>query len=138
MLHEHLEEFQKRLNDFVAETTDPEQLIPVRRVQVKCTLDEITFQSVQSFLKMEPFGKDNFKPLVWLSGVKATHIHTMGKDGSHLRFTIGGHKAVWFGAANHSDLLKSHTVDMLVEPDLNRYKGRTTVQLMVQDVRLSV
>ena len=54
---EHLEEFKKRLNDFVAETTDPEQLIPVRRVQVKCTIDEISFQSVQSFMKMEPFGK---------------------------------------------------------------------------------
>ena len=132
---EHLEEFKKRLNDFVVETTDPEQLIPVRRVQVKCTIDEISFHSVQSFMKMEPFGKDNHKPLVWLSGVKASRVQTMGKENSHLRFEVGGYKAVWFGAAEHQTLLQRNKVDMLVEPDFNRYKGRTTVQLMVQDVR---
>lgn len=134
---EHLEEFKRRLNDFVAETTDPEQLIPVRRVQVKCTVDEISFQSVQSFMKMEPFGKDNYKPLVWLSDVKATRVQTMGKEGTHLRFEVGGHKAVWFGSAEHQTFLQRNKVDMLVEPDFNRYKGRTSVQLMVQDVRLS-
>ena len=134
---EHLEEFKKRLNDFVAETTDPEQLIPVRRVQVKCSVDEISFHSVQAFMKMEPFGKDNYKPLVWLSNVKATRVQTMGKEGTHMRFEVGGHKAVWFGSAEHQTLLQRNRVDMLVEPDFNRYKGRTTVQLMVQDVRLS-
>ena len=92
---EHLEEFEKRLNDFVAETTDPEQLIPVRRVQVKCSVDEISFHSVQAFMKMEPFGKDNHKPLVWLSNVNVTRIQTMGKK--ELTFDlVGGHKAmVW-------------------------------------------
>ena len=134
---ENLEEFEKRLNDFVAETTDPEQLIPVRRVQVKCTVDEISFHSVQSFMKMEPFGKDNYKPLVWLSNVKATRVQTMGKERTHMRFEVGGHKAVWFGSAEHQTLLQRNRVDMLVEPSFNRYKGRTTVQLMVQDVRLS-
>ena len=134
---EHLEEFEKRLNDFVAETTDPEQLIPVRRVQVKCSVDEISFHTVRAFMKMEPFGKDNYKPLVWLSNVKATRVQTMGKEGSHMRFEVGGHKAVWFGSAEHQTLLQRNRVDMLVEPDFNRYKGRTTVQLMVQDVRLT-
>ena len=134
---EHLEEFKKRLNDFVAETTDPEQLIPVRRVQVKCTVDEISFHTVQAFMKMEPFGKDNYKPLVWLSNVKANRVQTMGKEGTHMRFEVGGHKAVWFGSAEHQTLLQRNRVDMLVEPSFNRYKGRTTVQLMVQDVRLS-
>ena len=59
------------------------------------------------------------------------------KKDSHLRFEVGGYKAVWFGAAEHQTLLQRNKVDMLVEPDFNRYKGRTTVQLMVQDVRLS-
>ena len=88
-------------------------------------------------MKMEPFGKDNHKPLVWLSDVKAARVQTMGKEGSHLRFEVGGHKAVWFGSAEHQTLLQRNKVDMLVEPDFNRYKGRTTVQLMVQDVRVS-
>ena len=134
---EHLEEFKKRLNDFVAETTDPEQLIPVRRVQVKCNINDISFQSVQAFMKMEPFGKDNYKPLVWLSNVSAKRVQTMGKEDAHLRFEVGGFKAVWFGAGEHQTLLQRNKVDLLVEPDFNRYKGRTTVQLMVQDVRLS-
>ena len=61
----------------------------------------------------------------------------MGKEGTHLKFEVGGYKAVWFGAAEHQSLLQRNRVELLVEPDFNRYKGRTTVQLMVQDVRLS-
>jgi len=132
---EHLEEFTKRLNDFVAENTDPEQLIPVRMVQVKCSIDEISFQSVKEFMKMEPFGKDNYKPLIWLSNVQPRQVQTMGKENTHLRFKLGDHKAVWFGAGEHQTFLQRNAVDVLVEPDFNRYKGRTTVQLMVQDVR---
>ncbi len=133
---EHLEEFTKRLNDFVAETTDPENLVPVRQIKVKCTLNEISMSTVREFMKLEPFGKDNRKPLIWLSNLQAKQVTTMGKDDAHLRFQVGNLRAVWFGAGEHQTLLQRNKVDLLVEPDFNYYKGRTSVQLMVQDVRL--
>ncbi len=134
---EHLEEFTKRLNDFVAETTDPEQLIPVRVVEVQCRMEDITFQSVKEFMRLEPFGKDNYKPLVLLKGIKPKRVETMGKEHTHLRFKVGQHRAIWFGASEHQTTLQRNTVDLLVEPDFNHYNGRVTVQLMVKDVRLS-
>ena len=132
---EHLEEFQQRLNDYVAATTDPEQLVPVRLCQVKCTLDELNFQSIQAFMKMEPFGKDNYKPLVWLSNVNVRRVETMGKENNHVRCLVGDMKALWWRAAEHVPFLKSGPVDLLIEPGFNRFNGRTTVQLTIVDAR---
>ena len=132
---EHLQEFERRLNDYVAATTDPEQLVPVRLCQVKCTLDELNFQSVQAFMKMEPFGKDNYKPLVWLSNVRARSVQTMGKENTHIRCMVGDMRALWWRAAEHIQFLKSGPVDLLIEPGFNRFNGRTTVQLTIVDAR---
>ena len=135
---EHLAEFERRLNQFVADTTDPTSLIPVRLCNVKCKLEEITFSSVKEFMRLEPFGKDNPKPLVWISNVRPQKVETMGKENVHLRFMVGAYKAVWFGAGEHQTFLQRNTVDLLVEPDFNRFNGKTTVQLMVTDIRKSV
>lgn len=134
---ENLAEFEQRLNDYVTATTDPEHLVPVRLCQVKCTLDELNFQSVQAFMRMEPFGKDNYKPLVWLSDVQLRRVETMGKENDHVRCLVGDMKAIWWRAAEHVPMLKSGPVDLLVEPGFNRFNGRTTVQLTIVDVLLS-
>ena len=133
----NLDEFQRRLNEYVEQTTDPNNLIPVRMCRVKCSIDDISFNSIQHFLKMEPFGKDNYKPLVWVSNVRATRVETLGKDQTHLRCFVNGFKTLWWGAAEHISWLKGREVDLLIEPDFNRYKGRTTVQLTIVDARES-
>ncbi len=134
---ENLGEFERRLNRYVEEKTDPDNLVPVRMCQVKCSLEDISFNSIQHFMKMEPFGKDNYKPLIWLSNVRVNRIDTMGRDNTHVRCLLGEFKTIWWGAAEHIPWLKGQEVDVLIEPDFNRYKGRTTIQLTIVDARIS-
>jgi len=86
--------------------------------------------------ELGPFGKGNPSPLLRLSDVSITNISPMS-DGKHVRFQVGGHKAVWWrGGQWLSELRNAHSVDLLVELEENTWKGRTSLQLKVEDVRL--
>ena len=57
---------------------------------------------------------------------------------NHLRFTVCqgafSHPAIAFGMLERREEFKGE-VDLLVAPQINRFRGRETVQLRVKDVR---
>ena len=50
----------------------------------------------------------------------------------HLKFRVGTIEAVWWRGAKYKDQLHGR-VDLAAEPGINRYRGRASVRLTVQD-----
>lgn len=124
-----------RLNAWTATHRDAASLVPTRDFDAEAAAAELDLPTVQALQQLGPFGKGNPRPLLLLRGVRLREIATMGSEKTHLRAKIDGVKAIWWKAAAHAEALAAGPVDVLAEVSLNHFRGRTSVQLEIRDVR---
>ena len=107
---------------------------------------ELTLSAMLELEKLDPFGAGNPPPSLILESVTVTSVVKMGTGGRHLRAQVscGGQpiKAVWWSGSEllerlHEAERNQTPLDLLVEPQVNRWLGRNGVQLRVLDVRTS-
>jgi len=67
---------------------------------------------------------------LWLRGVRPRDIEVF-KD-KHIRFKSAGIRSIWWNGAQHAQRLHQ-TVDLAVEAGINRFRGRSSIQLIVKD-----
>lgn len=113
-----------------------DDLVPQLRHDGPLTLDELDLPTLRELERLAPFGMGNAEPQLLVEGVSPRQVQVLGEK--HLRFTAvqGGYSqpAIAFGMADRRELFRQE-VDLLVSPQVNRYRGRETVQLRVRDVR---
>jgi single-stranded-DNA-specific exonuclease len=132
----HLPALAEALADWATRAGHPAPAAPAREADTTARPAELSRATVEAIHRIGPFGKGNPSPVIQLTGVTPREISAMGADRSHLRFTVDGVPAVWFGGAEHLGRLRAGLpVDLLVEADINHFRGRSTVQLRVQDAR---
>lgn len=93
---------------------------------------------VKELGSLAPFGAGNDEPVFLLSSQKMTDLRTVGADKSHLQCRIGSVKGIGFGLGALVDQI-SHdkTFDIACRLSVNSWQGRESVQLFVEDVRVS-
>ena len=96
-----------------------------------------------SIASLSPFGRDNPRPTVCIrEATLAEDPKKIGAKGTHLTLSLRGDqprwlRLVWFRAGSlATDLAKGMRVDAVIEPKLNHFNGRTTVEGIVSDVRV--
>jgi len=121
-----------------------EELTQVLKYEAEISLNSIHEQLVTNLKRFAPHGPQNPQPLfltrnVWDTG----QAKTMGGDHSHLRLNVVDDSvsqalgAVCFGMGNlFRSLNKRQKFDMLYTVEENHFNGRTSIQLMVKDIRL--
>ena len=105
-------------------------------------LSSLTPKLVKAIDSLEPFGKSNPRPSLVTGGVLLREARQMGNDGQHLALTVAQGdavmRAVAFSRGHWADQLPSGSlIDVLYTPKFNHFRGRTTVELEIQDVRPS-
>ena len=120
-------------------------LVPVTEIDCTAAVDEVS--SIEDILRLRvfaPYGQGHPKPVVLIEAVRPIEIRWVGgeKDTLQLQIPAAGRrtvKAVWFRVGRHRDLidatLREGPVDLVVSPDLNRWRGREEPQWMIQDIR---
>lgn len=117
----------------------PVDLIRAITIDCEATLEELTVPLVHSLQQMQPFGRCNESPKVLLRGVRVQQAEPFG-DGSHVRVGFEGSRSrgVWFRPRDPSELLemlpRKATIDVVVEPKLNEWRGATSVDLHIKDL----
>lgn len=96
----NIDEFRRKMNEHSNLT--PEQLIPKIYIDVPMPLDYVNVNLVKELSVLEPFGKDNERPVFADKNVHIVRMSTMGKEQNFLRFRLvssGGNifQAVYFG-----------------------------------------
>ena len=97
----------------------------------------IDFDLVSMIAQYEPFGEANPKPKFITRAVEILAVQPMGKEKNHLRFTFQ-HDSHILGAVQFKtrEIYNiGQRVDILYKISENHFRGKTTLQLMVEDVR---
>ena len=87
--------------------------------------------------KLQPYGPNNSQPEFELHNVYADSFFLMGKEKQHLKFRANGLTCVFFNAGHLVDDLEDQPLDIVGKLNLNHWRGQVTVQMLVDDVRIS-
>ncbi|MCL2221867.1 MAG: single-stranded-DNA-specific exonuclease RecJ [Oscillospiraceae bacterium] len=95
--------------------------------------------NVEALSDLEPFGSGNPAPCLCMTGVKLISVESIGA-GKHSRLRIekAGKKmdCIYFSMPAESlGVKEGMDVDIAFEPQVNEFRGKTNVQLQLQDIR---
>lgn len=136
-----LEALRERFQSRAKQVLRPEQLTPELRLECEAGLGEMTEQLVAELGRLGPFGNGNRKPVLACRGVEVAGAKRVGKTGDHLQMQLRQGRTLMKGIAfNKGDLADElrvgQKVDLAVEPGLNEWNGRVSVEVQIRDVRV--
>ncbi|MFP6881596.1 MAG: single-stranded-DNA-specific exonuclease RecJ [Roseibacillus sp.] len=136
-LHEDkLEEFAEAFAAYVLEHTTAEERKPRIHIDAEVPFDDLSLDFLNSYELLQPFGPGNPQPVfmsreVWLTEVprrlKNRHLRLSLRQGLHER------DAMFFGAGERE--LPDPPWDIAFTIDRNLFRGRTSLQISVREIR---
>ena len=140
--NDRIDEFREALVRFVNARLQPADLVAVLEVDNEVSLADCTRDLFAQIQRLAPFGRGNEAPrLVLRSATLDRPAERIGSGGRHLSLRLRQHgkfgRAVAFGMGELADRLPGGAVvDLVFEPKISTWKGRTYPDLNVQDARL--
>ena len=134
-------DFRARINAYAA-TLLTEEMTAVRyEADGEVEVEDLTMTVAEELERMEPFGVENPTPLFILRDATVQKIIPLG-GGKHVKIMLYRNgqllQAIWFGhAAMSLPFVAGDTVDALFQLNINDYQGVRTLQLILQDMRMS-
>ena len=138
---DNLPEFQTRFEAYVATHIREDQLQPTLLVEAELELADITPAFYNVIRYLEPFGPGNPRPLFATRNlINHRDTRVVGKTGEHLRLDVTDRAyaitGIAFGRADMAQHIQNgNPVDICYELDENTFNNRTTIQMMVQDIK---
>ena len=138
---ENYEKFKARFEEVVENTIDKELLTPEIIVDAELEFADISPKFYRIIQQMAPFGPENRKPVFKSSSVRDNgYGKQVGQDKSHLKLTLfqGNPKnilgAIGFSMGDKIDSIEND-FDVLYQIDENTWNGRTSLQLLLKDLK---
>jgi single-stranded-DNA-specific exonuclease len=137
-----------------------EDIIPVTRIDSPFPIDQVNEELIPNLERLRPFGKSNSSPLLAAKDVRVTRVFFMGQDKTFLKFrftTLNGKGVIEginfnkyedfkeefidrFGEGSFLKLIDdgyaNFNMDIIYYPTINEFKGNTTVQLNIKNLRI--
>lgn len=139
-----LDAFTGSLVDHANSMLSVEDLTPELAIDAHATLAELDEPNVASLERLGPFGRGNPTPRLLLRGVRVPQPPTlMGAGGGHLSLFVGDGsgatlRLVGWGWGRHAEKVRSGTtLDVVVTPRVEVYRGVPSVRGEIADVRVS-
>ncbi len=146
-----IEAFREAFNCEARARLDEESLQRCIDVDAEVALADLSRAAVEVIERLGPFGAGN--PKVRLAARRlclAGPCRRMGQRGDHLQFLVAGKddttahlrpggvlRAVAFGKAKWEKVLAdADHFDVVFQPVINRFKGNTTVEMIVEDLQV--
>ena len=137
----NIEEFKARVHAYADAHIHPGDLMPLVHIDCAITPAYITESSVEGLSALEPFGMKNPQPVFSMENLYVEDITPISSD-RHVRLTLTkdgvSYTAMLFGTgAGGCGFAQGNFVDAAFHLEINEYRGRKTVQLVLKDIRLS-
>ena len=133
--------FKNKFEEVVKNTIDKELLIPEITIDASLELSDISPKFFRILQQMGPFGPQNMMPVFSTTSVRDNgYGKTVGADKSHLKLNIiyGADKktynAIGFGLGNKMKFTQNN-FDIAYSLDENEWNGRTSLQLLLKDIK---
>lgn len=142
LLEEQFGTFKARFEKVVAETIDPQLLIPEITIDAKIELNQITPKLMRILKQFAPFGPGNMTPVFMAENVQDTgYGKGVGEDGKHLKLSVTqkGSKPMGAIGFNLGDSIgrikKKNRFDIVFHLDENEWQGQLNLQLKLKDLK---
>jgi single-stranded-DNA-specific exonuclease len=134
----NLSAFEARLLESVEAQSDGLRLEPSLAADLQLEAADLTLGLVKDLAALEPHGKGNERPLIWIGPVRLSGLKAL-KD-KHLKagLRVGNDwvDLIWWNAAEHLDAIQSMSqVEVMGRVEINRWRDREKVQIMVETLR---
>ncbi len=130
--------FRKHFAEYVMQHTSDEQRMPKLYYDAELSFDQLSLEFLASYDLLQPFGNGNPQPIFVSRGVNPSRPPIHMKN-FHLRLMLrqGYHEqdSVYFGGGEYE--LPDPPWDIAFTIDRNTFRGRTTLQIIIQDLRAS-
>lgn len=136
-----LEPFRQAIYTYAEENLDPQMLIPTIHVDCRIEPQMITENNIEGLSLLEPYGMGNPQPIFAMEDMIVEEITPISSD-QHLKMLVSkdgySFTAMLFGtnSINCGFAIGNH-IDIVANLEINEFRGRRTIQLLVKDVHLS-
>lgn len=140
---DRLDEFAKRFESIAREQLEPSDLVQSAAYDCDASLEELTTENLEHLGRLRPFGRGNPPVCVVVRAVRLDRTPSaFGATGAHLSLhlgrEVGGPMRVvgWNWARHREGLRAGMEIDVLIEPRLSSWQGRTRVEPVLVDLRV--
>lgn len=138
--NENLPEFRERMTTIAAEAFEGKELLPSLEIDAEVQFDQVDWALHESLAQLEPTGEANRKPIFMSRNLQVINHRVVGKDGTHLQIELSdgmrGFKCIAFRQGSWAEMMPRR-VDAVYALDVNEWRGRRTLQLQIQDLRVA-
>ena len=136
---ENMDRFREKFSDYVLSHSTEEARRPRLMYDVEIQFSQLSLDFLASYELLQPFGNSNPQPVFVARGVSQSRPPQYMKN-NHLRLSLrqGYHEqdAVFFGGGEYA--LPDPPWDIAFTIDRNTFRGKTTLQVLIQDIIASV
>ena len=141
-----INDFRLALNEYANQHLNEDDIKTIINIDTEMKLHELTYNAVNRLEQLEPIGEGNPRVLLAAKGLELVGPpKKMGKGGDHLSMLVrdpSNHsqaiRAVAFKMAEmEKTLIDARSVDIAFSPKLNHFNGNTTVEMMVEDIKVN-
>lgn len=136
-----LEKFRTKFAQSVQSRIKPEDLVPELEIDMEIKLGDITYDLLDSLETLSPYGYENPRPIFISRNLEALRPSLVGKNHLKLMFTDGNDTidAIGFDMADALKLIRKPgtKVDVAYRPQINTFRGNSSLQLQIEDIRIS-
>ena len=135
---ENIEKFREQLNQNC--TLTEEDLRPKIVIDVAMPISYITKELVEQISLLEPFGKGNVKPIFAQKGLRVLDSNIIGKNKNVVKLKLLDPqgaiiKGIYFGEADDfmNFIREKDSISVTYYPEINRFRGRESLQIIIQN-----
>ncbi len=137
-----LDAFTTALLEHAASHLREDQMLPELRYDLSVSASDLTPAGVEQLDRLGPFGQANPPVTLRLDGVKLIEApKRMGKTGDHLSLRVADGDRVlrlvgWRKGDWADQLVRGMTLDAIIRPKINEWRGQKNIEPEVLDLRL--
>ena len=137
----NVDAFRNRINQYAKEQLGEEPLCVTLDADCEVEVSDLSMSLAQEIATLEPFGVSNPVPVFVLKDARLVRVIPMG-GGKHVKLILEKDgvelSAVWFGMnALRLPFEPTEEVDVMFQLNINEFQNNVSLQLLVQDMRLS-
>jgi single-stranded-DNA-specific exonuclease len=138
---ENLPAFKKCICSYAKEIIPQEDTVPILDVDCMIRPEHISMDSIRGLRILEPYGMGNPEPVFGMRELVVEEITPISSD-RHLKILLSKNgiffTAMLFGTGSGGcSVVQGNVVDAAFSLEINHFRGTSTIQLMLKDIRLS-
>ena len=143
---DQFEEFSEAFIRYANEHLEPQDLINTTKYDAELSLSELDVQAVKLIESLAPFGAGHPRVRLLIRDAKLNgDASPFGRNGSHLSLRIcdrgqhgtGLRVVAWNWAKYREQIPRGAPIEAIIEPKLSTWNGRTTVEPILVDLRVT-